>query len=180
MSFDGALAPLHPKMDFTLWYHGNGMNMGGLPCSLATASPYAFTGCEMLDRIALRLKENQPIVKRHFASVPSDASPDDVRVCVYDEQGDCMMVWSPSSWDDWLPADAEFHWDAILMREHTLDFSKNAAAMKMWIVSPTDGNSAIFEQLLPNYDGKRMTFRVISVSGADISDLFDSDFAPRS
>ena len=36
------VAPFQPKMDFTMWYNGNGMNMEGFTVSVASPRPFLF------------------------------------------------------------------------------------------------------------------------------------------
>ena len=180
------VAPRHPKMDFTLWYHGNGMNLEGFPCSLASSSPYAFSGLGMLDRIALRLLENARAVKDQFRSIPNESAPNAVRINIMDENGVSLMKWRPSEWKDWLPDVGEFHWDAMLWREKSAHFLRNVEALKSWIVSPKKDSSRdslscahVLDVKLHSYVGQGdIRERTVAVTGADIFDVFDSDFAP--
>jgi hypothetical protein len=70
------VAPFQPKMDFTLWYHGNGMDLEGFAAPLGTERPHeAFSECSLISRIALRLLEGHSDcnVKDHFAALPLEA-----------------------------------------------------------------------------------------------------------
>ena len=57
------VAPFQPKMDFIMWYNGNGMNLEGFTVSWASRNPCMFSECGMPSRIAHRLIErSKPVM----------------------------------------------------------------------------------------------------------------------
>lgn len=199
--FHWTVAPFQPKMDFTMWYNGNGMNMEGFTVSVASPRPFLFSECGMPSRIALRLLEGRPEMESAFAYVPhrnEGTKPSNVRIRIYDDNGVCFMQWKPAQWENWLHSAAEeWHWDCYQQRLDDSAFLQAALTFSQWVKSAAGkaflekcGNgisekeeSAMNEQLIlsryvSTYDGELSGFSEVKITEASLLHFWKSGFSP--
>ena len=171
-----SVAPFQPKMDFIMWYNGNGMNLEGFTVAWASSRPTMFSECGMPSRIARRCQEGSSDVLSHFKSIPSfSSSPNDMRLRIVDDNNEQFLAaWSPEPWTNWMPSIEEYHWDAYLVRLQSDIFLNSVQKVEQFLLN--DKNiltNIIVSRDVMEYDGNIVSYQTIHITGNDLSNFFN-------
>ena len=174
------VAPFQPKMDYLMWYHGNGMNLEGFTVSFASPKPSMFSGCGMPSRIALRVAERSDVVLSQFGSLPRNGSspmPDATRLRVVDQDDvDMFEPWSPEPWQNWSPAIEEYHWDAYLCRLRSDIFVQAVQRVEEWMLREKNVmDQIVVVREVMEYDGANVVYYTMNITGKDLMSFFPID-----
>jgi hypothetical protein len=172
-----SVAPFQPKMDYIMWYHGNGMNLEGFTVSFASPNPSMFSGCGMPSRIARRVHERSDAVLSKFGTLPrhgSNPMPDTTRLRVVDQDGvDMFEPWSPEPWQSWSPAIEEYHWDAYLCRLRSDVFLQSVQRVEEWMSREKNVmDQVVVSREVMEYDGANVDYYMMKITGKDLMSFF--------
>jgi hypothetical protein len=168
------VAPFQPKMDFIMWYHGNGMNLEGFTVSFASPRPSMFSECGMPSRIAHRIQERRNVVMNAFEKLPRHGSypkPNKVRLQVEDHLGNDFFTetWEPEPWTRWMPSIEEYHWDTYLIRLRSTLFQNSVNIVEKWMLNETNAiDEIVISREIMEYDGEHVSYKTIQITGRDI------------
>ena len=179
------VAPFQPKMDFIMWYNGNGMNLEGFTVPWASSRPTMFSECGMPSRIARRCQEGSADVLRHFGEAPSGTPPAQMRLKIVDQDNQQFLTsWSPEPWTHWMPSIEEYHWDAYLVRLNSDIFLACIEQIETWLLETetttvaqlgkgNETESVLVTRQVMEYNGRTTSYDTLLITDKDIVEFFD-------